>query len=261
MASVRISELTVEFPTAGGETLRVLDGVSLEIQRGEFFSLVGPSGCGKTTFLHVLAGLCEPTQGEIKAGDGGIRTALVFQSPTLMPWRSILDNALFGLECRGKITEEQRSRAAAMLSSMGLGGHLADHPHQLSEGMKQRVNLARALLVDPEVLLLDEPFAALDMMTRRQLQDDLLDRCRSHGITAVLVSHSLEEVAYLSDRVGVLSDKPTRLIGVRNIDLPHPRAQGAEARLGLMQTVEGLSELIGATNYSLSTASTSCENA
>jgi NitT/TauT family transport system ATP-binding protein len=239
MEAFRVDDLVVEY-----SGLRVLDGISLAVEQGEFFSLIGPSGCGKTTFLHALAGLCQPSAGQIETGDGELGAALVFQRPTLMPWRTVLDNALFGLECRGPLTDDHRRRGRALLESMGLGAHLDDHPHQLSEGMKQRVNLARALLVEPTVLLLDEPFAALDVMTRRQLQDELLDRCRATGITAVLVSHSLEEVAYLSDRVAVLSDKPTRLIGVRPMEQPHPRAQGAEARLVLLQAVEALGELL-----------------
>ena len=239
--AVHVDDLVVELPRAEGGRLRVLDGISLAVRRGELFSIIGPSGCGKTTLLHVLAGLCRPARGRVTIGGA----ALVFQRPTLLPWRTVLDNALFGLECRGEIGAEARAEATALLESMGLGPHLRDHPHRLSEGMKQRVNLARALLVGPDVLLLDEPFAALDVMTRRKLQDELLARCRARGITAVLVSHSLEEVAYLSDRVAVVSDKPTRVIAVRALDQPHPRAQGAAARLRLMETVEDLSQLLG----------------
>ena len=245
MTAVSASELVVEFPGAASGPLRVLDQVSVEVERGAFVSLIGPSGCGKSTFLYILAGLCKPTSGRVRPSADVLRAALVFQRPTLLPWRTVLDNALFGLECRGPITPAQRAAACELLASMALGAHLSDHPHQLSEGMKQRVNLARALLVAPDVLLLDEPFAALDVITRRQLQDELLARCRARGVTAVLVSHSLEEVAYLSDRVVVLSDKPTRVLGVRDIDQPHPRAAGAAARLQLMQTVEALAALLG----------------
>ena len=234
--AIAIDKLCIEFPSSTG-VLRVFDSLSLEVHEGEFFSLVGPSGCGKTSLLHVLAGLCKPAQGTVSLTK---RAALVFQRPTLLPWRCTLDNALFGLECRDRITEELRAKATELLTSMGLGEHLGDYPHQLSEGMKQRVNLARALLLDPEVLLLDEPFAALDLMTRRQLQDELLTRCRAQKITAVLVSHSLEDVAYLSDRVGVLTAKPTRLVDIQEISLPHPRARGAKARLALMEAAEAL---------------------
>jgi len=243
MRALSVEQLVVEYPRTNSR-LRVLDGITLEVRRGELLSLIGPSGCGKTTFLHTLAGLCRPTSGRIDAGGRELGAAMVFQRPTLLPWRSVLDNALFALECRGPIDRAQRAAARAMLESMGLGAHVGDHPHVLSEGMKQRVNLARALLVRPKLLLLDEPFAALDVMTRRQLQDDLRQRCQADGITVVLVSHSLEDVAYLSDRVGVLGHKPTKLVGLRDIDLPHPRARGAEARLALMQIVESLGELL-----------------
>lgn len=244
MDALAVEQLVIEYRRAGGAPLRVLDGLSLSVRRGEFFSLIGPSGCGKTSLLHALAGLCQPSSGTITAAGGQLNAALVFQRPTLLPWRTILENAAFGLECRDALGPSQRDAASALLQSMGLGDHLHDHPHQLSEGMKQRVNLARALLVQPDVLLLDEPFAALDVMTRRQLQDDLLARCRAADITAVLVSHSLDEVAYLSDRVGILSDKPTRLIAIRDIELPHPRRSGARARLALMQTVEELHQVM-----------------
>ncbi len=244
MHAFRIEDLVVEYRSRSGDSLRVLDGLNLEVERGEFVSLIGPSGCGKTTLLQVLAGQCEIRSGQIHSDGPSLRTAVVFQQPTLLPWRTILENALFGLECRGPLTTADREAATELLKSMDLGEHLGDHPHELSEGMKQRVNLARALLVEPEVLLLDEPFAALDVITRRALQRELRDTCTERGITAVLVSHSLEDVVYLSDRVGVLSDKPTRLIGTKAIELEHPRAVGVAARVAMMEAVEELSEMM-----------------
>jgi NitT/TauT family transport system ATP-binding protein len=201
-------------------------------------SLIGPSGCGKTTFLHALAGLLEPTAGEVVRGE--TRAAMVFQRPTLMPWRTVLDNALFGLECRGPVGAADRSAARDLLTRMRLGDHLDDHPHQLSEGMQQRVNLARALLVEPDILLLDEPFSALDVTTRRGLQDDLLARWAEGDLTVVLVSHSLEDVVYVSDRICVLTDKPTRIAEVFTVDLPRPRGVGAEGRLAMLSLVDEL---------------------
>jgi len=222
--------------------LHVLDGLELTVQPGEFLALVGPSGCGKTTFLHVLAGLHTPTSGRIDTG--GARAAMVFQRPTLMPWRSVLDNALFGLECRQRVSDDDRARASELLHRMGLGDHLRDHPHQLSEGMKQRVNLARALLVEPDVLLLDEPFSALDVSSRRRLQDDLLARWQERALTVILVSHSLEEVAYLADRVCVLTGKPTRARATVPVSLPRPRARGAHERLAMLEVVDTLEALM-----------------
>jgi len=234
---LRVHELGVSYPTRTGE-LQVLDNVSLEVNDGEFLAVVGPSGCGKTTLLHVLNALLPPTSGRVDRA--GATTAMVFQRPTLMPWRTVLANATFGLECKGVARDEAERRALVLLERMQLADHVADFPHQLSEGMKQRVNLARALLVEPDVLLLDEPFSALDVMTRRQLQDDLLELWQRHSVTVVLVSHSLEEVAYLADRVGVMGTKPTGLRAVVDIELPRPRAADPEAAVAMMRVVEDL---------------------
>jgi NitT/TauT family transport system ATP-binding protein len=257
MTAVRIDNLVVSYPAAAGAELRVLDGVSLRVQRGELLSFIGPSGCGKTTLLHVLGGLLGPTRGEVELSG---KAAMVFQRPTLMPWRSVVDNAGFGLECEGHPPSAIREQAAELLAQMGLGEHLDDYPHQLSEGMKQRVNVARALLVKPDVLLLDEPFSALDVTTRRALQDDLLARWAEGDLTVILVSHSLEEVAYVSDRVCMLSAKPTRVVDTLAVDLPRPRARGADGRLAMLGVVDQLEEVL-AQPSSASTASTSAEKA
>ena len=213
---VRAQALTVRF----GD-LQVLEGLDLTVTAGELLCVVGPSGCGKTTLLQVLGGLLPPTAGSVEVAAG--RRAHVFQRPRLLPWRTVLDNAVYGLECRGTPRAEARPRAAELLGRLGLGDHLADPPHHLSEGMKQRVNLARALLVEPDLLLMDEPFAALDEPTRRRLQADLVELWRARGCTIVFVSHSVEEVVHLGDRVVVLSEKPTRVAGEVEIDLPRPR--------------------------------------
>ena len=238
MALLQVEDLIVRFPSRAQGILTVLDGITLAVAKGEFFSLIGPSGCGKTTLLRVLNGLIEPSAGHITRPAATM--AMVFQKPTLMPWRTVIDNAIFGLECRGRVGTSARTAAAELLERMRLGDHLHDYAHELSEGMKQRVNLARALLVAPDILLLDEPFAALDVMTRRALQDDLIELWQERHLTIVLVSHSLEEVCYLSDRVGVLSDKPTRLIDMVAIDLPRPRCQDPEATLAMLQRVQEL---------------------
>lgn len=218
--------LSLSFPRRGAPPLEVLSGIELEVRRGEILALVGPSGCGKTTLLKVLMGLLEPSAGACEGPSGGL--AMVFQRPHLLPWRSALQNATFGLEARPEPPGDATERAAALLTRMGLGDHLGDYPHQLSEGMKQRVNLARALLTEPEVLLLDEPFAALDIATRRALQRDLLALWEERPLTIVLVSHALDDVVALADRVGVLSAKPTRLLDVSALDVPRPRTRSPE---------------------------------
>ncbi len=223
---------------ARGGRLEVLGGVDLEVRRGELLAIVGPSGCGKSTLLSLLAGLMAPGAGAIERG--GARVATVFQRPTLLPWRTVLSNVTFGLECRGPVGAAERAQAAALLERLGLGAHLEDRPHALSEGMKQRVNLARALAVAPDVLLMDEPFAALDALTRRGLQDDLLARWGQGGLTVVLVSHDLAEVAYLADRAVGLSEKPATIIGEQAVTLPRPRGTDAAGRLALFEVAEAL---------------------
>ena len=222
-AALSLSELRLSYPRPQAPPLEVLGGIDLEVRRGEILALVGASGCGKTTLLSVLAGLLKPTSGSISGARGPGSLALVFQRPHLLPWRSALSNATFGLECRETPPAEAAPQAAQLLTRMGLGDHLQDFPHQLSEGMKQRVNLARALLTQPEVLLLDEPFAALDVKTRRALQRDLLELWEERQLTIVLVSHALDDVVALADRVGILSEKPSRLVELSSIDLPRPR--------------------------------------
>ena len=233
--TVRIEQLTVDFPTPGGDSLRVLDGVDITLRDGELLSIIGPSGCGKTTLLNAVAGLLVPTSGRLDRG--GAKTAMVFQRATLLPWQSVLDNTLFGLACRGAVTPEARARALDLLDVMRLSPHLHDLPHQLSEGMQQRVNLARALLIKPDVLLLDEPLSALDIVTRRRIQDDFLARWHEDGFSAILVSHSLEDVAYVSSRVVVLSDKPTRVLEELEVDVKRPRDQGVDNRLAMLEGV------------------------
>jgi len=239
VALVEISELSVEYPRSGQAPLRVLDKLSLEVQAGQFVSLIGPSGCGKTTLVNVVAGLCKPRTGTVTV-HGSL--AVAFQESTLMPWLDVEANTLFALECRGSIGDAERKRTVEVLTTMGLGDHLAALPHELSEGMKQRVNLARALITDPDLLVLDEPFSALDALTRRQLHDDLLERCKSAGIATLMVSHSLDEVAYLSDRVGVLGGAPTCIREFVEVELEHPRKASSDSRHKLVDIAESLAE-------------------
>lgn len=217
--------LRMDFAKTDGTRLQVLDGIDLDVQAGEFFSIVGPSGCGKTTLLDLILGLATPTAGTVDVA--AKRPAMVFQRPQLLPWRTVLDNALYGVECREQLDDDARERALALLQRMRLGDHVHEHPHRLSEGMKQRVNLARALLIEPDLLLMDEPFSALDPATSRKLQDDLLALWQERGFTVVFVSHSLTEVVYLADRVAVFTDKPSTVGALETIDVPRPRAQAA----------------------------------
>jgi NitT/TauT family transport system ATP-binding protein len=230
---VKIEGLRVGYP---GRTAPVIDGLTLRIRRGEFLAITGESGCGKTTLLHALAGLIAPVGGRVRLG--GARTALVFQRPMLLPWRSVIDNLTFGLGCERRLTPPDRTQALALLASVGLGEVAQSRPRQLSEGMKQRVNLARALLVEPDLLLLDEPFAALDRLTRTRLQQDLLALRAERGFTTILVSHAADEVALLADRVLVVSGPPISGATEIAIDAPHPR--GRELVLAQADNIDAL---------------------
>jgi NitT/TauT family transport system ATP-binding protein len=229
-ARVSIRDLTVRYPGRAG-ALTALERISLEVEAGEFLCLVGPSGCGKSTLLRVLAGLVRQDEGhvEIRAGrPGRPLTAMVFQEHALFPWRTVLDNVVFGPENRGVPRAEREERARAMLAMVGLSRFARAYPHQLSGGMKQRVGIARALANDPEVLLMDEPLAALDAQTRVILQEELLRIWAEVGVTVVYVTHSLEEALLLGDRVALLTARPGRIKRVFPVPLGRPR--GLEAR-------------------------------
>jgi NitT/TauT family transport system ATP-binding protein len=214
---------------------RVLDDLTIDIYRGEFLSLLGTSGSGKTTLLRILSGLELPTRGEVH-WEKEPSLAMVFQKALLLPWRTVLDNATFALECRGIKRADARERAVALLERVGLGDHLRHHPHEISAGMQQRVDLVRALLLRPDVLLMDEPFASLDLDTAASLQDLLLELWEDQRFTVLLVSHTLSEVARLSDRVAMLSGSPARITRIETVGLPRPRGQGEQGRIALVRS-------------------------
>jgi NitT/TauT family transport system ATP-binding protein len=216
-----------EQPRRAGRTA-VLDDITLEVAPGEFVAIVGPSGCGKTTLLLVLDGLVAPTRGEVLI-DGhpisspGRDRAMVFQDPALLPWRSTLGNIAYGLECLKTPRLEALSAARRWLEAVGLRGFEEHYPHELSGGMQQRTNLARALAVNPAILLMDEPFAALDALTREGLQGELLALWARTRKTVVFITHSIPEAIYLADRVVVLTPRPARVRGTIRVELSRPR--------------------------------------
>jgi NitT/TauT family transport system ATP-binding protein len=209
--------------------LEALRGIDIAIERGEFISVVGPSGCGKTTFLRIVAGLEPSTSGAILldgralSGPGGDR-GFVFQNDNLLPWRTVLTNALIGPEIAGQVGAPERQRTLDLLKLVGLDGFENYYPRQLSGGMRQRVNLARALAIDPEVLLMDEPFSSLDAQTREIMQTELLRIWDQGRKTVLFVTHQIDEAVFLSDRVLVLARRPGRLQESVEIKLPRPRA-------------------------------------
>jgi ABC-type nitrate/sulfonate/bicarbonate transport system ATPase subunit len=199
-------------------------GVDLQIPRGAFVSLVGPSGCGKSTLLNVVAGALEPTNGEIHKAPGAQRPSYVFQTPRLMPWRTVRQNLEFALRSHGIAREEWPDLIAENLELVGLGEYADDYPLRLSGGMQQRVGIARALVVKSELMLMDEPFSHLDEITARRLRGETAKVCEVSGVTVLFVTHDLLEALYLSDEIHVMQSHPGSLIGSVKIDLERPRS-------------------------------------
>ena len=236
-----------------GRSLSVLDDISFDVRPGEFFVIVGPSGCGKTTFLRIVQGLDRPSSGAILlsgkplAGPGPDR-GFVFQNDALFPWRTVLRNVTFGQELRRIPRGEANAAAHGIISLVGLQGFEGHYPHELSGGMRQRVNLARALAVDPDILLMDEPFAALDALTREAMQQELLRIVAKTGKTVVFITHQIEEAVLLADRIAVFSARPGRLMRTIAVDLVRPRGLGVKRTPRFQELVEEVWGLIAASH-------------
>jgi len=199
-----------------------LSDAELDVFEYQFLSLLGPSGCGKSTLLRLIAGLSEPSAGTI-SWQGHPSLSFVFQEPTLMPWATALSNVMLPLRLAGVHRDERRERAAAALAQVGLAGFEKSYPRELSGGMKMRVSIARALVTRPKVLLMDEPFAALDEITRFKLNNDLLELWQREGLTVIFVTHSVFESAFLSQRIAVMAARPGRFIEEVMLEAPYPR--------------------------------------
>lgn len=227
-----------------GEPLAVLDHVSFRAEAGEFVALLGPSGCGKSTLLRLIAGLDPPSTGELRENGQEIRgpepsRVVVFQDPTLYPWRTVWKNVALGLEARG-ILRQERGRVDEAIDLVGLSGFAGAYPHQLSGGMAQRVSLARALVNEPEVLILDEPLGKLDSLTRISMQAEILSLWQRSGFTALLVTHDVEEAIFLANRVLVFSERPARIKADIRVERPYPRHRGDPYLAGLRKEILGL---------------------
>jgi NitT/TauT family transport system ATP-binding protein len=230
---IELDGISKGYRTDDGSWLPVIAGMKAEVADNEFVCIIGPSGCGKTTLLNVLGGLQRPDQGEIRfIGDRsaeGPMTSVVWQDYALIPWRSITDNVAFGLELRGVPGKARQQRAMEVLRTMGIEAFAKAKPHELSGGMRQRAGIARALASDPEVLLMDEPFAAVDAQTRTLLQEELLDIWSRDRKTVIFITHSIEEALLLADRVLVLGSRPTKV--VEQIVVPFERPRGHHTEL------------------------------
>lgn len=240
MTVAALQGVEVAYPGRG----QALGPIDLAIEEGEILALVGPSGCGKSTALRLLAGLEGPTRGSVQRAAGRGETAVVFQAPTLAPWLSAQANVALPVELAGTPRDEARRRASAALERVGLAGAELARPAALSGGMAMRVSLARALVTEPRLLLLDEPFAALDEITRRSLADDVLALWQASRPAIVFVTHNVEEAVYMAGRVAVLTRGPGRIAGIAQVDGPMPRPPGFRTWEGFRSAAEEVSDLL-----------------
>jgi NitT/TauT family transport system ATP-binding protein len=223
---VRLESVGKTFAGRRGRAIQALHDVSLVVEDGEFVTVLGPSGCGKSTLLHVVAGLTPPSRGRVVfegAPEATPPTAIVFQEHALFPWRTVLDNVGFGLEVRGMPDAERTARARALIDLVGLRGFEDRYPRELSGGMRQRAAIARALAVEPALLLMDEPFSALDAQSRALMQLELMALWERTRKSVMYVTHQIQEAVLLGDRVVVMTRRPGRVLTVRPVDLPRPR--------------------------------------
>lgn len=237
--AIEIRNLYMTYKDANGNDRTVLNNINLDVGKGEFISLLGPSGCGKTTLLRIIADLQRPTDGSVKvagltAGEARIahKYGMVFQSPALLEWRTVIENIELPLEILKLPKKERRLRAEEQLELVDLKGYENSYPAELSGGMQQRVGIARALSMEPEILLMDEPFSALDEFTKERLHSDLLRIWSRSQKAIVFVTHNIAEAVYLSDRVCILNSNPARLVDIVDTKLPRPREEA------LMKTEE-----------------------
>jgi NitT/TauT family transport system ATP-binding protein len=224
---IYVQDVHKEYESRRGK-VSAIESVSLEVARGEFVTIVGPSGCGKSTLLKIVLGVVPATGGEVWVEGEPVRgprqdCGMMFQSPVLLPWRSVFDNVMLPIEVLRRNKREYSDRARSLLKMVGLSGFEKYYPRELSGGMQQRVAMCRALIYDPPILLLDEPFGALDSITREQLNDDLLRIWEETGSTILSVTHNIDEAVYLSDKIVVMSARPGRIVRELKVDLPRPR--------------------------------------
>jgi NitT/TauT family transport system ATP-binding protein len=246
---IELSSVTKTYRSRHGAPIHAIDGVSLAVKEEEFVSIVGPSGCGKSTLLKLVSGLVAPTRGVVRIRGSEIRepfpdVGFVFQSAVLLPWRTVLDNVMFSIEMLGLPRDSHRDRALYLIALAGLAGFERKYPWELSGGMQQRVALCRALVHDPSLLLMDEPFGALDAMTREEMGFELLRIWEERRKTILFVTHSIPEAILLSDRVVVMTVRPGRVARVLEIQLPRPRTVEMEFDARFKECSDAIRSLI-----------------
>ncbi len=242
---LELAGITKEFNQGNGKKAVILQDISLKINEQEVVGILGPSGCGKTTLLRIIAGLEQPTEGEVLL-DGeavskqGARMGMIFQEHALLPWRSVLDNVSLGLEIQQMPLKERKEKAMRYLELVGLQGSAHSRPYELSGGMRQRAAVARSLVLEPSLLLMDEPFSALDPQTRKQIQEDIIRIQETAAKAIVFVTHSVEEAIFLADRLVILSAKPGRVQEILDVKLERPRDRMSLRFLEMREQVLGL---------------------
>ena len=251
-ATVEVTGVTKRFAAtqAEGADVIALSDANVTINPGEFFSLVGPSGCGKTTLLNILSGLLDPTEGQAQISNEVVSgpshaTSIVFQKATLLDWLTVRENVLLPDRIKKRLSPAKESRCDELLNMAGLADFATKYPRQLSGGMQQRASIVRALVQDPELLLMDEPFSALDEFTRETMNEELLRLWTESPKTVLFITHNIAEAVFLSDRVGVMQSRPGRLTTTIDIDLPRPRQFSLREAPEFHQTVAEIRRLIG----------------
>ena len=260
---VRVAGVDKTFSQGGRVVTKALEAIDLDVARGEFISLIGPSGCGKSTLLRIVGDLTSPSAGTVTVNGKPAEQArrdrdygMVFQAPVLFDWRTVEDNVKLPLEILGWDAARRTARARAMLDLVELGDFLKHHPYQLSGGMQQRVAIARALAFEPAILLMDEPFGALDEMTRERMNDEVLRIWEQTGTTVIFVTHSIPEAVYLSSRVVVMSARPGRITKVVEVDLPRPRSEDTRETARYFELVTEVREALRSGGADLDDAGT-----
>jgi NitT/TauT family transport system ATP-binding protein len=250
VSQIAIRDVQISYPSRrGGDDFVAVENIDLDVAEGEFVTIVGPSGCGKSTLLLAIDGLVSPSRGEISVGGRTVTApgqdrAMVFQEFGLLPWRTVLGNVEFGMELAKEDRKASAARARELVELVGLSGFERHHPHELSGGMRQRVGIARALAVRPDVLLMDEPFGALDAQTREIMAGELLKIWGYERKTVVFVTHGIDEAVYLADRVIVMSKSPGRIIADIRVDVPRPRTPEIRSSPQYIRLREEVSSLL-----------------
>lgn len=244
-AAIRIQDVSKVYKSSGGREVQALTHINLDVRQSEFISIIGPSGCGKSTLLRILANLEPPTSGQMDWKDSADNIGFVFQDATLLPWKTVLQNARFPLEVKKLLSKDSLSNLDKLLELAGLKGFENAYPRELSGGMKQRVSIVRALSYNPDVLLMDEPFGALDALTRDKMGIELMRIWDETKKTILFVTHSISEAVFLSDRVIVMSPRPGKIDQVMDIELPRPRRVEVKETLEFVNYVKTLREVLG----------------